>query len=674
MRQARTFTSLTSLFTLTVVLASSTAAIAQDGTPSGEQTDRSLRFDQQIVVTPARSESLLDREPAAVTVIDEADIVDSPAGDIPEVLRQAGVHVTDIAGNRRSYRVDLRGFGATASLNTLVLVDGRRVNAPDLSGTDWAQIPLSRVRRIEIIPGGTGAVMFGDNAAGGVINIITQDGRQTGTELKLRAGSFSTLTPEVATRGAVGAVSYAASGRYHRSDGHRRNSETEGGDIGGQLSFRGSGPLGLGVSAGYHGDTTGFPGGLTESDLAVGVSRGDSLNPDDFAEVDDAYVMVTPRANLGARGYALVDISLRQRDASFFSSFTGGTFTGATGTKTVGVSPSVVLRASGGGLAHHLVLGGDLTNGTQDVRNTLVFAGTPDVGVFALEKQDRAVYLRDETSIGRVTIAAGYRYNSAAYTFEPSTPSSRNFSAHAASVGGTVQASNGAIVFAHVSRSFRYPVLDELFNFFTNTIETGITPQRSIDVEGGVRLLLAGARANISFFRLTTRDEIFFNPISGFGVGANENLDGASRRTGFDLAVSMPLGPLSVGGTYRLTDTSIDGGLFDGSAMPGVARHRGSLQLDVPLARPLTLGLDASFVGPRLFEGDFEGRFGELEGYALVDARLTYRQGSTRVFLDLKNLLDEQYTDFGVLGGFLLQRSFYPSPGRHALVGFEVGF
>ena len=42
--------------------------------------------------------------------------------------------------------MDLRGFGETATLNTLVLVDGRRVNQADLSGTDWSQIPLRQGR------------------------------------------------------------------------------------------------------------------------------------------------------------------------------------------------------------------------------------------------------------------------------------------------------------------------------------------------------------------------------------------------------------------------------------------------------------------------------------------------------------------------------------------------
>ena len=69
--------------------------------------------------------------------------------------------------------MDIRGFGETGPLNTLVLVDGRRVNEIDLSGVDWTQIPLDQVERIEIVRG-SGSVLYGDNAVGGVINIITK--------------------------------------------------------------------------------------------------------------------------------------------------------------------------------------------------------------------------------------------------------------------------------------------------------------------------------------------------------------------------------------------------------------------------------------------------------------------------------------------------------------------
>ena len=72
--------------------------------------------------------------------------------------------------------VDLRGFGAFATSNTLVLINGRRLNDIDMAGVDFSTIPRDSIERIEITRGNSGAVLYGDNAVGGVINIVLKNG------------------------------------------------------------------------------------------------------------------------------------------------------------------------------------------------------------------------------------------------------------------------------------------------------------------------------------------------------------------------------------------------------------------------------------------------------------------------------------------------------------------
>jgi iron complex outermembrane receptor protein len=174
---------------------------------------------------------------------------------------------------------------------------------------------------------------------------------------------------------------------------------------------------------------------------------------------------------------------------------------------------------------------------------------------------------------------------------------------------------------------------------------------------------------------METEDEIFFNPSGGaFGFGANENLDGKSYRSGLELAASARAGVVQVGGTVTFTRTAIEGGVYDGEEIPGVPATRATIQARVPIVNRVSLGLEGLYVGARRFEGDFDGAFGEQESYFLLNGKLTYRQGRGRVFLDLKNLLDEEYAEYGVLGGFPTERAVYPSPGIHALVGVEITF
>jgi len=84
----------------------------------------------------------------------------------------------DIGGNQRNVTVDIRGFGEAAGLKYSGACGRQTVNAPDLSGTDWTQIPLDRVRKIEIIRGGRGSVLYGDNASAGSSTLLQKRAKQ----------------------------------------------------------------------------------------------------------------------------------------------------------------------------------------------------------------------------------------------------------------------------------------------------------------------------------------------------------------------------------------------------------------------------------------------------------------------------------------------------------------
>ena len=159
----------------------------------------------QVVTASRRPEPALNA-PAAVDVVTAADIKAYGFKEIWDVLRyRAGMDVLDgdsLDGNRAL--VSSRGFTKEFVAEMLVLVDGRTVYNPLIGGVYWKSLPvqLQDVERIEIVRG-PNAVLYGSNAALGVINIITK-----------KPGSSSEASAEAwgGSQGAVGTAESAAAG------------------------------------------------------------------------------------------------------------------------------------------------------------------------------------------------------------------------------------------------------------------------------------------------------------------------------------------------------------------------------------------------------------------------------------------------------------------------------
>ena len=192
----------------------------------------------EVVVTASRDAQDIADVPASVTVFTSEQIEQSTASNVPEVLQNlAGIHVTDISGNQRNYNVDLRGFGESSQQNILLLVDGRRINLTDLSGPDWNLIPLERIERIEVIRGGLGTVLYGDNASAGVINIITKEGTRLDVRGKVGYGSYDTFTGAASVANAHDFVSYDVSMTADSTNGYRDNSDSHTFNLGGNAPY-----------------------------------------------------------------------------------------------------------------------------------------------------------------------------------------------------------------------------------------------------------------------------------------------------------------------------------------------------------------------------------------------------------------------------------------------------
>ncbi len=167
-------------------------------------------FGEPVTTSVTGSPQRASDVPATMEIVTADDIRRSGATDIPGVLRHvAGIDVLQWTNDQAD--VSVRGYNQAYSPRLLVLIDGRQVYADFYGFTPWSALPveLSAIRQIEIVKGPNSA-LFGFNAAGGVINIVTYNplyddvntASLTGATQSFGQGSLVT-TMKLGERGAV---------------------------------------------------------------------------------------------------------------------------------------------------------------------------------------------------------------------------------------------------------------------------------------------------------------------------------------------------------------------------------------------------------------------------------------------------------------------------------------
>ncbi len=142
---------------------------------------------EEIVITATRTKIEILDAPVHVTVITGEEIEEMGARNIADVLgRQAGITVFDRGPEGALKSASLRG---STSEGVLITIDGVRLNDSRAGSMDLSLIPLHSIEKIEIVRGGTSA-LYGADAVGGVINIITKKNPDNRLKIKIENGSY----------------------------------------------------------------------------------------------------------------------------------------------------------------------------------------------------------------------------------------------------------------------------------------------------------------------------------------------------------------------------------------------------------------------------------------------------------------------------------------------------
>ncbi|QZZ20577.1 TonB-dependent receptor [Leptothermofonsia sichuanensis E412] len=526
------------------------------------------RILRQPVSTPGRGEATLRDSTRPTYVINREEIEQRGARTVREALRflpgilgdgTVGSQVNSLSGQF------IRGSNTG---QVLILLDGRPVNNLGGGGFDLSEFTTDTIERIEVLPGG-GSTLYGSDAIGGVINIITRrpSNRPFSVTAKASFGSYGYDDQTLQVSGTVNPVSYLLSYNRIQADyrykfsipeagfrGELKNADTLYNNLNARLEVKLSDRTNLSFNTFYLPKEQGVPGGVPVPFPIFGQGFFNSLTDSNRKYTDQVLSDVTLRTQLGAGNDSILTARLyldflntRFDNRTAFAD----TLSVVRGQAVLRRTPQIQQRfqtqqrSLGVQVQHNWKLAPNQTVIYGfDYRSTNVENLTQNLvtDVVRLNYDDRigqgAVFAQYAIDIlPQFTVSAGLRQDFSTLT---------NGSALSPSVGTKLLLGDTTLR-ANYIRNFRTPTLANLFNANpTNIGNPDLKPERGNSFDIGIDQKIGNfALLRLTYFNNTISDLIAFQriapPVNGIS-GTWQNL-GKVRTQGLEAALNVQLVP-----------------------------------------------------------------------------------------------------------------------------------
>ncbi len=606
--------------------------------------------DNAIVVTAGRGETPLSQVGQSVTIITTEDIETRQTAAVVDLLRTVpGVTFTRNGGLGAQTSVNIRGADSD---QTVALIDGVKLNDPSSpgSGFNFGNLLTGNISRIEVVRGSQ-SVLWGSQAIGGVINIIT---RQPTGDVTFNAnaeyGWRDTGQIVGNVSGKFGPVSASVGAGYLRSDSFSTYNEARGAaERDGYENYGANAKFNIALSEDISVDLRGW-----YSNGKVGI---DGFAPPNFA-FGDANETAETEELVGYAGLnvALLDGRFRNRFAYAY------TDTARENLDLSGASPFQTFDAKGTNERLEYQGNFDITEGYG-----LTFGAESEKSAFRTSSFGGPVSRADArigsfygqlsaSPLNGLMVTAGARYDDHD-TFGGKTTLAAN---------GVYSPNDGATTIrASYGEGFKTPSLFQLFSDFGNT---ALKPETSKGWDTGFtqRLLDGAIEVGVTWFHRNTSNQIVFigcGPQVGICVGrpfgTYDNVARA-RAKGLEFGLKLkPVEALTVQANYSWIDAE---NRASGLKLARRPSQSVNAAVDYEWAFGLETGATITHIGDSF---DNASNTRRLDGYVLVDLRASYPiTAGVSLYGRVENLFDEQYETI-----FL-----YGTPRRAAYAGVRLSF
>ena len=624
-----------------------------------------------VIVTATRFNDADPTVAANISVITRQDIRNTPATNLPDVLStRAGVDVRQLGGVMgRDATVDIRGFGATATSNTLILVDGLRVNPVDLGSIIWSSIPLESVERIEIIRG-SGTVLYGDGATGGVINIITDKSGRPRAAVTATLGSKDFKGADAQLANGNDKAYYNLFASYADANGYRDNGQQDQQSISGRAGWLLDRGEVFADFAAYK-ESAGQPGAIFSAPYH---NNPTSTRFSENKEDRNGY-RIRPGVSYRLNDRLAFEVELAQDHQELDAKYVSRNSTSDRTRDTTSFTPRLRWQHDLGTLTSETVVGFDYYDGefTADNKGFANQDASQESTAFYLQNITKFTPNLSLTLGGRSQrMKQNARQDAYAPFFSPAASGHATRTKTAYDLG-LAYARNDWRVYGKTGTSFRFANLDELFGFdaFFNPVFAGnLKPQHGTTNEIGGSIAVGPATIRASIYRLDLDDEIGYDD----ALGTNTNYP-KTRRKGAELEVDWKIAEsLQARLSYAYTDAEFREGVNSGNEIPLVASNLASAQLTWNAGRSGSYSAAARHVGERLYLNDFANAQGMLSGYTTLDLQAVWNLKPWKITAKLLNALDKKYSPNAGYSAFRNDTFYYPADPRSIFVSGRFDF
>jgi len=611
------------LLQLTTSLFFAACVLAQEDTPSKEPSQEPAN----LVITPNRTPTDVGSIGSSITVLDQSYLENLTTPFVSEALRSVpGLEVVSTGAPGQVTSVFIRGANSD---HTLILIDGMRINNNSTGGVDLADLRLEDVERIEIIRGPQ-SVVYGSEAIGGVINIVTSR-PSAGLALKSlsEGGSFGTYRQDLSVSSGNEDLRIRAGAGYLSSDGFSSASEKNGNS---ERDAYENTYASLAIAAPFASDglaeaSTRYLKGETDLDgFEFGRGPVDDPNYTQSHEMTLASVALSkpinetmkPRLELG-----FVDEDYLGEDPD--TAFNAYEFT----SRSYQTSALLPMKVSD---SQEVLLG--FSYERREAQNLGSFDEADDV---------EGLFVHNQWSIPDLaSLGMGMRYDHVSSFGEELT--------YRLALSAPVKASNGRFK-SSLGTGFKAPSLSQLY--FPGYGNPDLDAEKSLGWDMGWEqsFLEQTLTYNITFFHNSFKDLIAYDSTSMIPTNISEG-----RAYGFENEVrALPSEFLEVAVSYTYTDSEKED---SGDPLPRRPKH--SAKADLILGPYEQIKASASFRISRDRE-EFSGE--KMDDYEVCDLGLSYDfSPSVQPYIKVHNLFDQDYEE--VTG--------YESPDLSIFAGVKV--